>query len=319
MAKTAVVFPGQGSQRKGMALDFYERFAESKRIFDIASEVLSLDIPQICREGGSQLDLTKFTQPCILTAEIAMAEALRQHFDFKPEYFGGHSLGEYSALVMAGVIPFDVVVQLVHSRGKLMQWSMPAGVGSMAAVIRDGEALPAEEIIELAAKEEVDVANDNSPYQVVLSGVRNRVDKICEKLTARFGGNNFRVVPLATSASFHSRHMAEAESIFSKILQSKASAFNIKNATRVTSNFTGTFHTGVLPDLIDSLVRQISGRVRWRDNMAALKEKAEGFYELGPNRPLAGFFHAVGTSIQSIIDLRSAQRTLALRPEGILS
>lgn len=314
MRTTAVVFPGQGSQRKGMGLDFHDQFEESRHIFEIASEALSMDIVSICREGDSKLNLTAYTQPCILTAEIAMYEALRARFDFHADYFGGHSLGEYSALVASGVIPFEIAVRLTHIRGKLMQWSVPAGAGSMAAVIRVDAELPYDDIQELATQQNVDVANDNSPYQIVISGARAQVSNLCQKLLHRFGESTLRIVPLEISAPFHSRHMIEIESIFERVLESKSGDFVMTHADRVTSNFTGGFHFCSFPELRDALARQISGRVRWRENMAALREKADTIFELGPNRPLSGFFRSVGASVQSIIDLRTARR--ALQPRG---
>jgi [acyl-carrier-protein] S-malonyltransferase len=307
---TAVVFPGQGAQRKGMGLDFFAQFEESKRIFNIASETLAIDILGLCRDGDPRVDLTEFTQPCVLTAEIAMFEALKKHFGFSPEYFGGHSLGEYTALVAAGVIPFDVALQLVHTRGRLMQWSTPAGTGKMAAVIREGGMLPYDEIFELAANEDVDIANDNSPCHIAVSGERTRVERLCEKISARFANIGVRTIFLTVSAPFHSRHMVEIESAFAKIIDVKIRTFDMRNAARVTSNFTGRFHTESMTDLKESLMRQISGLVRWRDNMSTLIECADSIVEVGPNRPLGMFFKVVGTQVQSIVDLRTARRAL---------
>ncbi len=131
----AVVFPGQGSQRPGMAADFAERFPEARAVFEEASAALELDVARICA-GDDRLNLTEFTQPCILTAEIAMLVALRAHFGLSAERFGGHSLGEYTALVAAGALPLADAVRLVRLRGRLMQDAVPVGRGGMVAVIQ---------------------------------------------------------------------------------------------------------------------------------------------------------------------------------------
>ena len=309
MSIVAAVFPGQGAQRKGMASDFHERFPEARHVFEVASDALSFNVAEICHRDDPRLDMTEFTQPCILTAEIAMLESLKKHFGFKPEYFGGHSLGEYAALVAAGAIPFDIAVRLVHIRGKLMQSSAPLGMGGMAAVIMEN--LPRDEIIKETEKAGVDIANDNSPMQIVISGEKNKVDALCLALSTKYSDRGIRVVPLVVSAPFHSRHMKEVEKKFGNVLKEHGDSFAADKAACVTSNFTGTFHKGSHEDIVDALTRQISGRVRWRDNMAAIMDKSKNIFEIGPNRPLGGFFKACGILVQSIIDVRSAERALS--------
>ena len=306
------VFPGQGTQRRGMAMDFYDNFQEARQIFTRASGALSLDIEKTCREEDPKLNRTEFTQPCILAAEIAMFESLKAHHAFEPEYFGGHSLGEYTALVAAGAIPFEFAIRLVHIRGKLMQWSMKNGTGNMAAVIMDK--LPHTEVDQLANAADVDVANDNSVNQVVLSGDAACLDKLCADLQLRYCDSGVRVVPLTVSAPFHSRHMKEIEGVFGKILLANKSQFDAEKAKKVTSNYTGKFHTGDLDDLLTALTRQISGRVRWRDNMNLLSDAADEICEIGPNRPLSGFFKTIGVQVPAVIDMRTAQRAFAPKP-----
>jgi malonyl CoA-acyl carrier protein transacylase len=308
MSTIALVFPGQGSQRQGMAQDFCESFPVARRMFERASDALSLDVAAICHQEDARLDLTEFTQPCILTAEIAMLEALRSEFGFAPGLFGGHSLGEYTALVAAGAIPFEDAVKLVRLRGKLMQTATPLGFGGMAAIIMEG--LPREEIERMAAEASVDLANDNSPTQIVASGAKEKVDALCAALAARFG-ETMRIVPLTVSAPFHSRHMAVIEGEFAGSLRECGNRFDTSKAASVVCNFTGAFHTGRLEDLLAALTRQISGRVRWRDNMAAIVARTQAVFEVGPGRPLAGFFKAAGASAISITDVRTAQRAFS--------
>jgi len=312
MAQSAV-FPGQGAQRAGMAADFVERYGEARRAFERAQAALPFDVYALCHGGDERLDLTEFTQPCILTAEVAMFEALKAHFGFRPKHFGGHSLGEYAALVAAGALPLEAALELVHLRGRLMQRAVPPGAGAMIAVIMEN--LPLDEVRRIASEHEVDVANDNSPEQVVLSGKAEPVERAAEALSERFQGD-VRIVPLTVSAPFHSRWMGEIEAEFRAALAASSEGWAPERARAVSANVTGGFHTGERADLIDALARQLSGAVRWRDNMTALAGKAAQIVEVGPNRPLRGFFKAMGIGITSVTDVRTAERAFRTSEEG---
>lgn len=310
--KQAAVFPGQGAQRPGMALDFAEQFEVSKQVFKQANEALPFDIINLIQSEEEKLNFTEYTQPCILTAEMAMFVALKDHFGFEPSCFAGHSLGEYTALVAAGAMPLDVAVKLVHLRGQLMQEAVPAGEGSMAAIIKDD--LNVDEIRSLCDSFAVDVANDNSPAQVVASGKKDGVDQVIAALEPEVE-NGMRVVPLVVSAPFHSRYMAVIEDQFREALNDVRNHLDATKATQVMSNFLGNFHTGEIESLIDALTRQISGTVCWRDNMKQLMETADAIVEVGPNRPLRGFFKAMGGSIKAVIDVRSANKAFGTPQE----
>ncbi len=312
MVKQAVVFPGQGAQRPGMALDFVEQFDVSKQVFDQANQALPFDIVDLIQSEEEKLNLTEYTQPCILTAEMAMFVALKKYFGYQPQYFAGHSLGEYTALVAVGAMPLEVAVKLVHLRGQLMQKAVPAGEGSMAAIINDG--LAVDEIRSLCDSFEVDVANDNSPTQVVASGRKEGVDQVIVALEPEVEAG-MRVVPLVVSAPFHSRYMAVIEDQFKQALNEVRGELDAPKATKVISNFLGNFHTGDTDDLIDALTRQISGTVRWRDNMKMLIDVADEIVEVGPNRPLRGFFKAMDSNIKAVIDVRSANKAFGTPQE----
>ncbi len=303
---TAIVFPGQGAQRNGMARDFMDCFPQSQRIFELASDTLDFDVAALCHEDDERLNLTEFTQPCILTAEVAMLEGLRAEIGLDAQFFGGHSLGEYTALVAAGAMPFEVAVRLVHLRGRLMQHAVPAGLGAMAA-LSSTEALPVKLIANCAHRHDVDVANRNSPFQVVLSGQRGAVKRAVEAIEGQ-SEVGLKVSWLNVSAPFHSRHMSSIEDDFKDALESFSHSFDGERAAQVTSNFIGDFHSGSVSHLVAALTRQISGSVRWTDNMKALGTVADTIIEVGPNRPLRRFFGALEMPIRSIIDLRSARR-----------
>ena len=309
MARVAIVFPGQGSQRAGMARDFCDAFAVSREVFAEASEALGLDVAALCFTEDPRLDLTEFTQPAILTAEIAMLRALEREFGLSARVFGGHSLGEFTALCAAGALPFDVAVRLVRRRGALMQAAVPPGEGAMVAV--RGTGVAALDLASAVDADGVDVANENSPDQVVLSGPAATMDQACARARDLAKGIEVEFTPLTVSAPFHSRRMRAVEAEFRRALEEAAPRFAPEKATAVTSNFGGGFHTGKPGDLRDALVRQIGGTVRWVANMRALIGEADRIFEVGPGRPLRGFFKSLGVEVTSILSCKTAEKAVA--------
>ncbi len=292
-----------------MARDFHQRFAASRDAFSEASEALGLDVASLCFEEDERLDRTEFTQPAILTAEIAMMRALEAEFGLRPAYFGGHSLGEYTALCAAGVISLSSAVRLVRRRGALMQDAVPLGTGAMVAVIAEGVA--DRDLAGDLADLEVDVANRNSATQVVLSGERTAIERAQSRLPQIFGDTPFEAIALNVSAPFHSRMMRPIEAPFRAALEEIAGTLHPERATVVTSNLAGGFHRADVSSLIDGLTRQLSGTVDWIANMRALTEAATEIYEVGPGRPLRGFFKSTGREVTAIISVSSAERGLA--------
>src|SRR5215813_4748143 len=228
---TAVVFPGQGSQRPGMGRDFDERFPASRQVYDEASEALGLDLRRLCFEADDRLRLTEYCQPAILATEIAMLRGVQAAQGLAPARFGGHSLGEYTALVAAGVLPLADALRVVRERGRLMQEAVPVGVGRMTAVI--GESLDPAIVARAIAGLEVTIANDNSPEQLVLSG-RTEDVRESERRLGDIGGGTLRLVELDVSAPFHSPLMAAIEPAFATVLG--RAAFAPDGAPSVTSN-----------------------------------------------------------------------------------
>jgi len=303
----AVVFPGQGSQKAGMGRDFFDTVPVSRETFEEATQILGWDVADMCFSGDERLNLTEYAQPCIVTTEIAMLRGLQALYGFDPSYFGGHSLGEYSALVAAGAMPLAEALRITQTRGQLMQQASPVGEGAMAAVISDG--LDLEKLAGVLSDLPMDIANVNSTRQVVISGQSSALTEVEERLMKMAAdADALRFVPLNVSAPFHSRFMENIKGSFKDALSTLTKKLNPVPARRVTSNVSGLFHSESTNEIIDRLVAQLSGTVQWKKNMHALAAHADVIYEVGPGRPLRDFFKTIGVTCSSITNLRSAQR-----------
>jgi [acyl-carrier-protein] S-malonyltransferase/trans-AT polyketide synthase/acyltransferase/oxidoreductase domain-containing protein len=291
-----------------MGRDFFDRFSVSRDAFCEASDALGVDLRALCFDEDPRLDRTEFTQPAILTTEIAMVRALRAEYGLAPTYFGGHSLGEYTALCAAGVLPLGVAARVVRRRGALMQAAAPEGAGAMIAVTSPG--IGSRDVAADLRGLEVDLANRNSPDQIVLSGEARAVAGATVRLTEVLAECEHEIVPLNVSAPFHSRAMRAIEEDLRAALADASSRFVPSRADVVTSNLTGTFHGKTLDLLIDRLVAQASHAVEWIANMRALARVAGRLYEIGPHRPLRGFFRAMGHEVVSITSVRSIGKEL---------
>jgi len=313
-SKTAVVFPGQGTQKNGMGKDFFDNIRKSRETYAEASQTLGWDVAALCFGDDEKIHLTEYAQPCILTTEIAMFRGIQSLYEFTPDYFGGHSLGEYTALVAADAMPFSEALCAVQTRGQLMQQATPNGTGTMTAVI--AEDLDIEKIRQTLNGLPMDIANINSADQIVISGQADSMAAAEERLQYMCTPRDqidptLRFVPLNVSAPFHSRFMNTIKDTFRDVLNFFSAKLKPENAARVTSNFTGGFHSNNTANIIEQLVSQISNSVNWRDNMQALAEKTELIYEIGPNRPLRNFFKSIGITCRSITTLSAAKRQFA--------
>lgn len=308
----SIVFPGQGAQRVGMGQDFYASSPLAKQVYELASDTLHLDVADLCFNDADKLQLTEYAQPAILTTEIAMWHAFMEQsgIDATQCVFGGHSLGEYTALVAAGGLQLGDALTLVRERGRLMQQACPVGAGSMTAVI--GDDLDKDAISLAIEASGAVIGNDNSANQIVLSGSPEALKTACNSIVDMPSENPekqlFRFVDLAVSAAFHSPAMQGIEKDFSKALSSNAAELDAPACRRVVSNYSGGFHSGYSTIIRDALSRQVSGTVRWRDNMAALIEQSDNVVEIGPSNPLRGFFKSIGVGTQSITSQKSLMR-----------
>lgn len=310
--KIAVVFPGQGSQRSGMGKDFYEQMAVCRETYAEASEVLGWDVGAICFGDDERLDQTEYTQPCIVTTEIAMLRGLAERYGLEPELYGGHSLGEYTALVAAGVIPLRVALNIVGVRGRLMQEAMPLGTGAMSAVI--SPELDTDAIAKLILDLPIDIANLNSRQQMVISGSAQSMPEAEARILAFMEAENkdCRIVRLNVSAAFHSRFMQPIQAPLAEVMAEYRNVITVKNASLVTSNYTGRFHLSSEEQLYESLIAQVSATVRWKENVEVMSQRADEVYEIGPSRPLKPLLSSMGVECRAISTLSAAEKIFGM-------
>lgn len=291
MSKIAFIFPGQGAQVCGMGQDFYEQTETGKKIFDMASGLLGFSMPELCFTPNDRLDITEYTQAAMVTASIAMMEVLKERTGVKPDVAAGLSLGEYPAMVAAGVMSAEDAIKTVRQRGILMQEAVPVGIGSMAAVL----AMDAEKIEEVIAPiEGVQIANYNCPGQIVISGKKEAVEGASEKLKE---AGAKRVLPLNVSGPFHSSMLVEAGEKLGKVLEDvEVHEPVIPYAANVTASYV-TEASQVKP----LLEKQVSSSVRWQQTMEMmLKDGVDTFIEIGPGKTLAGFMKKIDRSVRVI-------------------
>jgi [acyl-carrier-protein] S-malonyltransferase len=291
----SVIFPGQGSQMIGMGKEFYDKFDLVKNLFKEADDALNFSISKLILEGPKEeLDLTANTQPAIFLISYSIYHVIKKEFNIdlsKAKYFAGHSLGEYSALSCAGYLNFSDTLKILRTRGDAMQNSVPKGEGGMVAVL--GSTV---EIVEKILKDNekslsVEIANDNSEGQIVLSGKMDDVDKFILLLKE----NSIKNIKLPVSAPFHCSLMNKATNIMNDELN-KINFIEGKN--KLISNVTANeiSNTNELKDL---LVKQIENRVRWRESVInMIGGGVNHFIEIGPGKVLSGLVKRISKEVK---------------------
>ncbi|MBR1958889.1 MAG: ACP S-malonyltransferase [Tidjanibacter sp.] len=274
----AFVFPGQGAQFSGMGKELYESSPAARNLFDKADEILGFEISKIMFEGSDEeLRQTKVTQPAVFLHSVAAAVALGE--EFRPDMVAGHSLGELSALVAAGVLDFEAGLRLVYARALAMQKACEAVPSTMAAVLG-----LTDEAVESVCEgiEGVVAANYNCPGQVVISGTREAVQEACVK--AKEAGAK-RALPLAVGGGFHSPCMASAKEELQRAIEQ--TEFRAPRCP-VYQNVDARPHTSP-EEIKTNLIAQLTSPVRWTQSVLAMvADGAEEFVELGPGKVLTG-------------------------------
>jgi [acyl-carrier-protein] S-malonyltransferase len=294
MGKVAFIFPGQASQYPGMGKELAEKYPAARAVFDEADAALGLSLSKICFEGtDEELKLTANTQPAILAVSVAAYRVLAER-GITAEYVAGHSLGEYSALVAAGSLNFADAVKLVRKRGAYMQEAVPAGQGSMAAIMGLAPTVVLEVCKKAAQGEVCSPANLNSPEQTVISGTAAAVKRAVE-IASQTGAK--RAVVLAVSAPFHCALMMPAQEKLEKDLAS--TQFTGLRIPLVTNVDADEISTG--DEARSSLTRQVTMPVRWEESMRLLLDDGVNtFVEVGPGKVLTGLMRQIERSVTTL-------------------
>ena len=296
----AFVFPGQGAQVVGMGKDFYENSELSRDIFDEAAKLLDFDVKKVCFEENEAINITEYTQAAMLTTSVAMLEVLKEK-GLKPDVCAGLSLGEYCALVASGVMEFEDAVKAVRQRGILMQEAVPTGLGAMSAII----GLDGGVIADICDKiEGVSVANYNCPGQIVITGVKEAVEKANEELKE---AGARRCVMLNVSGPFHSAMLKTAGEELYKVLENvELKDFEIPYVTNVTAEYVTNDNKNEIKEMLKD---QVSSSVLWIQSVEKMIEQGvDTFVEIGPGKTLTGFIKKIAKAVDKEVTTYNVEK-----------
>jgi [acyl-carrier-protein] S-malonyltransferase len=290
----SIIFPGQGSQSVGMAKEFYEKYSLVKNIFSRANEVLNFNLSKIILSGPiSEINLTKNTQPAIFVASYSIFSVMKKEFNIdlnQANYFAGHSLGEYSALTCANSLSFEEAVRLLYARGKFMQEAVPSGRGAMLAVLGLKVEKILEQISSISTNGICEIANDNSPGQIVVSGDKDSIQILQNSLKKK----SIRGIILPVSAPFHCSLMESAE----KKMSEKITKLIFRNPKpSIISNVTAKAENKA-SKIKELLIKQITSRVNWRESIEyMINNGVNEFIEIGPGKVLTGLVKRINKDV----------------------
>ncbi len=297
MGKTAAIFPGQGAQVVGMGRDWVEVSPAAKTVYEQANEVLGRDLREICFEGpADRLNATDASQPAIFVTSVAMWRALEAEgavADWRPEAMAGLSLGEYTALHLAGWMSFEDCLRLVAERGRLMQAAAEASLGGMVSIMGLDESQTAKLCEEAADGEVLAAANFNCPGQIVISGSKTA----CDRAAALAEKYDARAIPLTVAGAFHSPLMASAAEGLGPAL---SAAEITTGRIGVVSNVSADYHAD--PSSVRELLcEQVAKPIRWQASIERLiADGYDRFVEVGPGRVLTGLMRKIDRSVKTV-------------------
>jgi len=304
--KYSIVFPGQGSQSLGMLSDLNSNFSVVSEIFQEASDSISVDLWKILNEDQEALNQTENTQPVMLAAGYATYKVLSKETNLSPISMAGHSLGEYTALVVSNSMSFFDAIQLVRKRGELMQAAVPSGTGSMAAILGLEDSIIIEICKKASEKGVVEAVNFNSPGQVVIAGEKNAVAHACE-LMKEAGAKRALILPVSVPS--HCSLMKQAASEFKNSIDSvDFKMSDVKVIHNVDANYASDIN-----EIKSKLVEQLHMPVLWTSSVNKMKESGvEKLLEAGPGKVLTGLTRRIDKSLSAsaIIDVSSLKSTI---------
>ena len=291
----SVVFPGQGSQKLGMAKEFFDKFELVKKLFHDADEILNLPISKIIFEGPeSELNLTENTQPAIFLTSYSIFKVIDKEFGLNlknAKFIAGHSLGEYSALCCYGALSFEETLKILKKRGRSMQDAIPPNQGGMLAVL--GSEIKIIEDIIKTKHNNCFIANDNSPQQIVISGLNKNLDLFSDDLNK----SKIKNIKLNVSAPFHCNLMKSATDNMRKEINN----LNIKELKNpIISNYSANPSVNG-DDIKKLLILQIEGRVRWLESVEfMINQGTKNFIEIGPGKVLSGLVKRINKNVNIV-------------------